>query len=645
MRTKKRRLVGCLVVVIAALFAACIAGGPATSTLFEELQITYPNGSSSSWCGTPTVGSSQTCQDVTISPAVGDNYLLLAIDRTSCAQNVWEPVLSTDITDRGYPIACTDGSGTVPEFFTNSPLPTCIPTSYTFTARFTPSSAGSASCVMKAVLMNRNDMTMSTPTVQFNGQGVAPAVGLSLSPTTIDFVQVPVTQTSSPVSFVVKNEGAGAASITVTRVNATWFATPGLGSSFSLSAGSSSTFSVTCQPQTTSEVSGSISFLAMGSGGSASQTLSLACEGINSNIAIDPSPASFASALVGDPPDDITISISSPGGPSVLTDLSLGAASGELTIVNGGSVGSGITIGPGSPHQVTLHYAAETPHPSGLLGTLVVTAQGGSPRNVAITGEALPGKAAVTPGVIDFGPVCADSTASAEFEVYAEEAGSFQLMNYQAPEMPFAVTTEDFTPGVLLRGNRANAVKFVASVSPSEPNPALTSMVTLETNLPSNPNLGLELRAVALPAGVSPTPNRVDFGPNPIKATTFAQKIVLTNCSAAPSTISAVRIVGTNASEFTVVSPSNPLQTVPAMGELEFLVVMNPDTPGAKVAQLEIVHDGGTAIANLDGAAFGPGDLDGGDKGTYYSCSTGGGAGLAPLGLALLLLRRRRRNA
>jgi hypothetical protein len=643
-RTKKRRLVGSLVVVVAGVFAACVAAGPETSTLFEALQVTYPSGAGSSWCGNPIVGSAQTCQDVTISPAVGDNYLLMSIDRSACTQNVWEPVLSTPIGS-GYVIACA-GSGGVDPAFAGSSVPTCVPTSYTFTARFSPSGPGPSSCVMSAVLMDRNTAAVTTAPINFNGLAVAPPVGLSISPaSTFNFGQVPALQLSSAVTFAVKNSGSGSASISVTRNNPVWFPTTGLGSSFSLAAGSSQSFDVACQPQNAGSAAGSISFLAQSSGGSASQTLSLGCEGINSNIAINPSPAAFAAALVGSPPDNITITITAPSGSATLTGISLDSAVGdELSIVSGDNIGNGVGIGSSSSHEVVLKYTAQTSRPSGMLGNLVVTAQGGTPRSVAISGEALVGTAAIAPGVIDFGPVCANSTATETFEVYAEEAGSFNLMTYEAPSAPFSVTSTDFNPGVLLKGNHANAVMFTASVTPTEVNPTLSSTMTFQTNLPGGADVSLEMRAVALPPGVSPTPSRVDFGPNPVKATTFAQKIVLSNCGTSPTTITGVRIVGDNASEFAVVSPSNPLQTINMMDELELLVVMTPATPGAKVAQLEIVHDGGTAIANLDGAAFGDDELSHGEKDTYYACNVGGAAGLAPLGVAFLLLRRRRRR-
>jgi MYXO-CTERM domain-containing protein len=79
------------------------------------------------------------------------------------------------------------------------------------------------------------------------------------------------------------------------------------------------------------------------------------------------------------------------------------------------------------------------------------------------------------------------------------------------------------------------------------------------------------------------------------------------------------------------------------MGELEFLVIMNPSTPGTKVAKLVVQHADGMVEANLDGNGFGASDEDT-DKTTYYTCSAGGVGGL-PIALVVLLIRRRRRRA
>ncbi|MDB4961292.1 MAG: hypothetical protein JWP01_1291 [Myxococcales bacterium] len=56
-----------------------------------------------------------------------------------------------------------------------------------------------------------------------------------------------------------------------------------------------------------------------------------------------------------------------------------------------------------------------------------------------------------------------------------------------------------------------------------------------------------------------------------------------------------------------------------------------------------IDYEGGSLVAALDGNGFGGDDGNVEERGTYYACSTGSGAGCVPLALALLVLRRRRR--
>jgi MYXO-CTERM domain-containing protein len=193
-------------------------------------------------------------------------------------------------------------------------------------------------------------------------------------------------------------------------------------------------------------------------------------------------------------------------------------------------------------------------------------------------------------------------------------------------------------------GNHGNTIDFVASVSPTAPGP-LTDSFVLNTNLPSMPARSISLAAVALPAGVTPTPDLVHFGPGRVNTTTAAKTIELSNCGSAPIHITAARIEGASASDFAVVGPENPVMTLPQMGSVKFLVVMSPRQNGTKAAQLVVEYDGGTVTAELDGNGFGGDEAELLDRETYYACSTGGGSptALAPLGLALLLLRRRRR--
>jgi uncharacterized protein (TIGR03382 family) len=156
------------------------------------------------------------------------------------------------------------------------------------------------------------------------------------------------------------------------------------------------------------------------------------------------------------------------------------------------------------------------------------------------------------------------------------------------------------------------------------------------------------LQAVGLPAGVTATPSVVQFGFLPVNelSASSAKTVELTNCGDAPLAITAVRIEGANAGEFSIVSPQDFSAPIAQTASLKFIVVMNPHTIGPKQAQLVVEHAGTRVTADLSGTAFGPGD-DAGGPTTYYACSAGGGGavGAAPIALALLAVRRRRRRA
>lgn len=650
MRIKKRRLIGSLVVLVAAGFAACISRGePDTSSTGQAVFFQPGGGSGYAYCGSAALFSSIDCPEVTITPNVGDNYLLTGIDATNC--QFMRAELNEDLTGRTVPITCTgvgSGSSTAGSG-TNSD--SCIPQVYTVLARYLPQFQGSASCTMYATLVNQSSPfeTLRLP-IYFSGYGIAPQTGITVSTSSLDLGQVPVNMTSAPSFVTVTNVGSTSVTVNVAAQPSMVFVQDQPGNTFTLAASGSGSNSravgITCRPPSVGSQGGTITFSPSSGSGSA-QTVNLACTGVNSNLNILPSPAAFASTLVHLAPPPRAIDIYAGSGGDYLTTVQLDAtSSADLSITSGDLANGSAYIDAGSGHRVVLAYAPTAVH-TGSLGRLMVSSVNNpTPRAVEITAEAQLGKIAAAPGAIDLGPVCVGSTASATFEVYAEAPGSFNLMSIAAPGAPFDVSSSQFDPGMQLIGNRGNAVAFTASVTPTEPG-ELTDMVTINTNLPEqlNPILPIQLHAVALPAGVSPTPGTIDFGPNKVLMPSFGQKIVLTNCGAGAVEISDIRrITGLNASEFTVVSPSTPSVTIPPNGEAELLVVMNPTTPGAKTAQLEIVHPGGTATAMLTGTAFDENGVSDGELGTYYSCSAGPAAGFAPVGLALLLLRRRRRR-
>ena len=520
----------------------------------------------------------------------------------------------------------------------------CVPVSFSFNATFLPSGPGSASCGLTVNYAPTGGGSGSSRLITLNATGVAPSYALTVSPQPrFNFSDQIVMVTSSATSVTLKNTGGTAMTVTGTNSNTADFTvSPVNGSTFAsqtLAVGQSVDYSVTCTPQALGTRSGTLTFSSL----AGPRTLGLDCNGIPvSSLEIMPVPAAFASTLVGRAPPDLTVDIKNTSTTATTLSLSLNPATPELAFASGGdpsgSVGAGATV------SARFRYTAATEHPAGSLGTLTVnyTGAGNAPRNITINGTALDGEIGWAPAAIDFGPVCVGATASKPVMVYASAAGNVDISSVTGAAAPFGVTRTIGT----LQGNHANTIDFMATVTPTAPG-ELVGSFTLNTNLPSNAAKAIPLMAVALPAGVTPTPDLVHFGPGRVGMTTAAKTIELSNCGTAPINITAARIEGASAGDFTIVSPENPVMSLPQMGSVKFLVVMSPRQNGTKAAQLVIAHDGVMVAADLDGNGFGGDETDLIDRGTYYACSTGTGSALAPIGVAfaLLLLRRRTRRA
>jgi hypothetical protein len=530
----------------------------------------------------------------------------------------------------------------------------CVPSTYSFTGTFTPSGPGPDSCLVTVEYKSTGPMgsgsgtgtggtTSQFLTVGLNGIGVAPAFALSMTPangSTLQYTDIPILTTSSTQRITVTNTGTSAITVMGTNSNATTFPlTPAAGANFAnqtLAAMQSMSFDVACHPVLEQVYTGTITFMTSQAQGGITRTVNLMCNGISSTLEIDPNPAGFArNTLVGNPPADLTINIKNNGAQTTFDNVRLATGS-EVSIVSG----------PTSPlanlgmTTVVLHYNAATEHPFGRIDNLIITHTPGGTRTVAINAEALIGEIGVTPALVDFGPVCPGSEKTADLMVYATSSGPVNLTSITQPSSPFAVTGS----GGTLEPDHGNIISLTARVSATSAG-VLEDKLVLNTNLPgADATHDVKLQGVALPAGITPTPNLVHFGPGRIGTPTTAKKVTVSNCGTSALSITGAHIDGVSATEFAIVAPENPVQTIPTMGAIEFLVIMSPSTPGTKVAKLVVEHAGGSVEADLDGNGFGAGTDGDGEKTTYYTCSAGGVAGL-PIALAFLFARRRRRRA
>lgn len=124
----------------------------------------------------------------------------------------------------------------------------------------------------------------------------------------------------------------------------------------------------------------------------------------------------------------------------------------------------------------------------------------------------------------------------------------------------------------------------------------------VESDDPDQPTVTVPISGSSIAPSISLTPETRDLGEVPagsVNTTTFT----ITNDGTAGLNVSALNIVGADASEFTIVGPDGPFSVEPGQSR-EVTVEFAPDSAGAKSATLEVQSDDPnqpTVTANLTG--------------------------------------------
>jgi hypothetical protein len=505
------------------------------------------------------------------------------------------------------------------------------PSNYQFLVGYAGNVSGTSSCNVLITSMEYNGSGSNVYTLHLSGSGSG-VTGITVSPANINFGDVQITTGQGSGKVEVKNNGSATVQVNGALSGPAAFTVSPSPTTFSIAPGASQAFNVFCTPTVTGPISGQLDFT---TGTSSGQT-KLTCNGIDSNVSIEPSPLRFDNTLVGSPPPQETVTISGGSG-STIQSVTLdpdATAAGVTIAVNP----AGMPIGGGQ--NVVLAYDAATMHPAGPLGVLSIAIDTEPMvRTVNLSGQALLGGVGTNPASVEFGAVCANDSVTKDIEVYASEAGDVTLMSFNKPATPFDAVVVDPLPRTLAGNHTGASATVRVTLAPNEPGD-FRDAVALTSNVPNKPTTEVQLHGVAIADGIAATPDLVHFGTTAPGSTTAIKEVQLTNCGMTELMFNSATITGDSAGEFTLIGANPPRALMPTESEL-FMVVMQPDTAGFKTAQLVIEHGAGTTIAVLDGTAEGDGNNK--ERETYYACSTGRGGALWPIAFALLLLRRRRR--
>ncbi|HEX5061412.1 MAG TPA: choice-of-anchor D domain-containing protein [Kofleriaceae bacterium] len=553
-----------------------------------------------------------------------DNLVNVRLE-PNCSTSVWSLWL-----DPTKPFPYRICGGAILNFNASGSGTSVCPTTYTFYANFNASLPGLSTCAVAIDTMSNLGSSSETQYINLSGSGSGVS-GISAMPSSIDFADVQINTTSTASSVTVKNLSLVSGTTVTGTLTGTGFVVTGSYTSFGLGPGSSVSFPVTCHPTVVGPLTGRLEFAGAGS----SAGTKLDCNGIDSTVTIAPSQINFDPTLVGRAPPRKTVGISG-ASTAVIENVSLDSAAqmaGVTITMNpqGQQVGGGKTI--------ELDYSAMTAHEAGPLGTLSVKVSvDQNPRMVNLAGTALIGGVGTNPATVEFGAVCAGSKVMKDVEVYANEAGDVSIVSLTKPAAPFDAMAVEPLPKMVMGGHSGPSVTVRASLMPTGAG-EVRDAFALVSNVPNHDPYEVQLHGTGLASGIAATPDLVHFGTAAAGTTTSIKEVQFTNCGTSDLMFNGAALAGRDHGEFTIIGANPPRVLHPTESEI-IMVVMQPESPGEKQAQLVISHDQGTTPVDLDGTGEGGANKE---RETYYACSTGRSGSLWLIALALLALRRRRR--
>ena len=553
-----------------------------------------------------------------------------------------------------------DAAGTGPHIYWNcttsmfsgSQVTTCNPVTWPFSATFKTSNTAPQQCGVIVQTKSGSGAGSGSNFLTLSGQGMGSSYSISSSTSFLDFGTVHVGSASAGQVVTITNTGTSNVTVTNTIDVATAYSSsPAFGNSFTLGgSGSNVPYTITCTPPAPSTYTTMLHYTTPAAQGGLDVPVMVTCTGANTTVSVTPNPIKFGSNLIGAAMKTQAVQISAGSGSVTLSNFTFKSSPPRITYQpqpGSATLGSGMTV------TVTVAYDPSAEDSSGSLGAMQFDASG-TTITVPITGTALLGSIGTTPASVDFGGVCAGGSGAVDVTVTTNAAGDVNVSSFDMPATPFAATTTDI-PKLPLPGNGMGSIVLHTSVAPgaaATPGP-ISSKVTLHTNIPGGMLRDIPLTATVLPAGVTPTPASLSFGPVMVHTNSAGMMVVVTNCSGGDLVITDGRLTGAAATDFSIEAPANyaSLNKTLHDGESQmFAVQMSPTSTGDKQAKLVVdFADSSFKEIPLDGTSYDNGSGSGSgsnsaERQTYYACSTGHAVELWPIALACAWLARRRRR-
>ena len=471
-------------------------------------------------------------------------------------------------------------------------LPTAILAgqSVPITFVFRPNTAGSFSATVSVT----SNATNNPATFSLTGTGAAASGQLALSSSNENFGNVTVGSNQS-LSETVTNTGGSSVTISQVGISGNGFTLSGITTPMTLTAGQSTSFSVTFAPPSAASDSGN---------------LTITSNAPTPTVTVPLSGAGVAPAILGSNPTSLSFGSVTVGNKQSLSGTVTNTGSSSVTISQVGISGNGFTLsGITTPMtltagQSTTFSATFTPVSAGSVnGSVTITSNASNPTlTIPMSGTGVtPGALGSNPTSLSFGSVIVGSKQSLSETVTNTGGSSVTISQVGISGTGFSLSGIA-APVTLTAGQSAT---FSATFTPTSAGSS-SGTISITSNA-SNPTLTIALAGTgAAPGALGSSPSSLSFG-NVIVGHTQSLSETLTNTGASSITISQVGISGTGFSLSGITTPA----TLTAGQSATFTVTFTPASAGSINGNVTIASTASNPNLTipLSGTAVTPGAL------------------------------------
>jgi hypothetical protein len=461
--------------------------------------------------------------------------------------------------------------------------------SATFSVTFNPLSAGSVTGNL-TITSNGSNPTLTIP---LSGTGFAPGA-LGSNPSSLAFGSVTVGSNKS-VSETVTNTGGSSVTISQIGISGTGFSLSGITAPVTLTAGQSTTFTVTFTPASAGSLTGNVTITSTAS---------------NPTLAIPLSATGVAPGVLGSNPTSLSFGSVTLGSNQSLSETVINTGGSSVTISQVGISGTGFSLsGITTPVTLTAGQSATfsvkfTPASAGTVsGNVTITSNASNPTlTIPLSGTGVaPGVLGSNPTSLAFGSVTVGNNQSLS-ETVTNTGGSTITISQVGISGTGLSLSGITTPATLTAGQSATfSVKFTPASAG-----IVSGNLTVTSNA-SNSTLTIPLTGTGVaPGALGSNPTSLSLGSVTVGSNKSLSETV-TNAGGSSVTISQVGISGTGFSLSGIMTPA----TLAGGQSATFSVTFTPLSTGSASGTVTISSNASnpTLTIALSGTGVAPGVL------------------------------------